>query len=353
MFLKLTEREVNMRNKYVLILLLLFIAVISASFVSAADLNQTSTTDNNDLSEYSISNSNDLDNALNTIKSSESRKSTINMNNGSYNSFDLDIDNVDLEINGNNQLINADININIGSNAKVTINSLTLNHTGKNSSVIINNGILRLNDVKITNSHIPDLNVTSSKDVVSDVDAFYNFLDERRSVLSGKIYNDSVALSIINNNRLSIDNSYFEGNVINSAYITNNYLTSVNNSNFVNNYADSLFTNNGKLRITNTDIGTNYLNHLVQINSSNASFEPETYIKDSDISYSLLNSVIIDDTNSAYDIYSDSYEGESYSITFMTGCNMKDLINPYWAYDSDWANNVKLGFEGQIGRAHV
>lgn len=79
MFLKLTEREVNMRNKYVL----LFIAVISASFVSAADLNQTSTTDNNDLSEYSINNSNDLDNALNTIKSSESRKSTINMNNGS------------------------------------------------------------------------------------------------------------------------------------------------------------------------------------------------------------------------------------------------------------------------------
>lgn len=71
MFLKLTEREVNMRNKYVLILLLLFIAVISASFVSAADLNQTSTTDNNDLSEYSINNSNDLDNALNTIKSSE------------------------------------------------------------------------------------------------------------------------------------------------------------------------------------------------------------------------------------------------------------------------------------------
>lgn len=325
-----------MSKKYFIgIMLIIIIIILSANNISATDSTQT---DNDDVqsgntivsydsqdthSEYSVSNSKEFDNVINTIKKDGAgSKTTINLNDGQYDAFNLNWDknNGNLEINGNNQTISANINLNVGKTSKLILNSLTLNHTGKGKSVVHNNGTLILNDVYMTNSHIVDLDVISLNNTMWDDNNIDQFYYERENVVEGRTYPDSTAISIENNNRLFIDNSYFYGNVINSSLITNNYLTSISNSNFENNYANSLFTNNGKLRVMNTNIKTNYLYSLVSILSDDHSFEPETYISNSNISYVPLRHP-----------KTESYivEKEYFSTVLITGSYMSDLIEPY------------------------
>ncbi|MBR0473140.1 MAG: hypothetical protein IJI98_10650 [Methanosphaera sp.] len=279
-----------MKTKHILMTILLTLILISTIHATNTTADQT---------QIQVNNHEQL---THTIENQEQKQTTIQLNEGNYNKFQVNMTKTgkELTINGNNQTITGNIEINVAKNTKLTINSLTLNHTGKTQAKIINNGLLCLNNVQLTNKYKTGLNADYLCDynVVDSLydtegDTYHEPFIQKRSIINKETPTNASGINITNNYKLIINNSTIINNTISGATITNNYITHINNTIFENNYAHEEFANNGKLLINNTKIDKDNLFHIINSEKENQKIKPEVTITNSKIIYNPLDNWVI------------------------------------------------------------
>ena len=300
-----------MNKNHILTLLLFFIIILSANVVSAEiqevsnvdmtdeiidnadetsvvkynpnDLNKNQKTDYNtnpigtidsdeednlmENKDYDINVTDNLEeviynqNSLNT-----NGTTTINMVLSEYDSINLNYDNKvrELTINGNDTVITGNVNVNIGDNSIVTINSITLNGTVN----IVNNGTLYLNNVSFMNNNVSTYLIENNNEVYFNdclfMDINYGIINNRNivSINNSQISEISSNLQdsplMKNQGKILIENTVLPNNVMTS------FINDTNDYDFVN--EETEYYKVAEVLIINSQLNysSHYLNPLMQ-----------------------------------------------------------------------------------------
>ncbi len=258
---------------------------------------------------------------------------TINMVLPEYDSINLDYDNKvrELIINGNDTVITGNINVNIGNNSIVTINSITLNGTVN----IVNNGTLYLNNVSFMNNDVSTYLIENNKNLYMNdclfMDINYGIIDNRNivSINNSQISRISSNLQdsplMKNQGKILIENTVLSDNVMTS------FINDTNDYDFAN--EETEYYKVAEILIINSQLNysSHYLNPLMQakkitiINSSLNNIKLEYSEEDS--------TDLVADEIIMLDNYLNAVNINSYSENFISINNNDE--NGLWNETSD------------------